>query len=40
MECGGYGRRRLRGENLVVMCSACIHIAEKNGTTGTWLDKY
>jgi hypothetical protein len=40
MECGGFGRRRLRGENLVVMCNSCIHVAETNGVTGTWLDKY
>ncbi len=40
VECGGGSRRKIRGENVVVICSDCIHIQETNGVTGTWLDKY
>lgn len=40
MECGGQGKRKIRKESLVVMCRECIKLAELNGETGTWLDKY
>jgi len=40
VECGGGSRRKIRGENVVVICSDCIRIQETNGVTGTWLDKY
>ena len=40
MECGGQGKRKVRKESLVVMCRECIKLAELNGETGTWLDKY
>ncbi|MGB7816654.1 MAG: hypothetical protein WBL28_09930 [Methylotenera sp.] len=40
MECGGHSKRKIRGDTIVVICSDCIRIAESNGVTGTWLDRY
>lgn len=39
-ECGEAARRVVRGEKIAVICRSCIHKAESNGDTGTWLDKY
>ena len=38
--CGNGGKPRIHGEKLVIICQKCIHKVEKNGETGTWLDKY
>ena len=38
--CGNGGKPRIHGEKLVIICQKCIHKVEKNGCTGTWLDKY
>lgn len=38
--CGNFGKPRIFGEKLVIICRDCINVAEKNGETGTWLDKY
>ena len=40
VECGGQGKRKVRKDNLIVICKECIKLAERNGETGTWLDKY
>lgn len=39
-ECGSYASRRVRGDNVVVLCRDCALKAEMNGETGTWLDRY
>lgn len=39
-ECGEPARRIVRGEKVAVICRSCLHNAESNGDTGTWLDKY
>lgn len=40
MRCGNSGTRMVRGEDMIVMCRSCTHEDEKNGVTGTWLDRY
>lgn len=38
--CGNSGKPRIHGDKLVIICRKCINTLEKNGETGTWLDKY
>lgn len=39
-KCGEFGIRHSHGGRITVLCKPCIVEAEKNGETGTWLDKY
>ena len=40
MECGKHGIRRIRGDKVIVICRECSMEAERNGETGTWLDRF
>jgi len=38
--CGGYARRKVVGDKVIVICSDCQKALDSQGKTGTWLDKY
>jgi hypothetical protein len=40
MVCGGFGLRKKRGTDMIVICKDCNRLPEATGATGTWLDKY
>jgi len=39
-ECGRLASRKVRGDELMVICPDCLKALDSTGKTGTWLDKY
>jgi len=38
--CGGFARRKVVGDKVIVICSDCQKTLDRSGKTGTWLDRY